>query len=121
MLKANAGRTDFATRLQEIIDRYNAGSSSADNYFNDLMAFAKDLKKESERHIREGLSEDELELFDLIKKDKMTKEETQKVQAGCAGVAPSSAQGAAEGAGSRLVQRLAVERASQVGYGECLK
>jgi type I restriction enzyme R subunit len=80
MLKANAGRTDFATRLQEIIDRYNAGSSSADNYFNDLMAFAKDLKKESERHIREGLSEDELELFDLIKKDKMTKEETQKVR-----------------------------------------
>ncbi len=45
MLKANAGRTDFATRLQEIIDRYNAGSSSADNYFNDLMAFAKDLRR----------------------------------------------------------------------------
>ena len=80
MLKANAGRTDFATRLQEIIDRYNAGSSSADNYFNDLMAFAKDLKTESERHLRESLSEDELELFDLIKKNKMTKEETQKVR-----------------------------------------
>ena len=114
MLKANAGRTDFATRLQEIIDRYNAGSSSADNYFNDLMAFAKDLKKESERHIREGLSEDELELFDLIKKDKMTKGGDAESTAGCAGVAPSSAQRAAEGAGSRLVQRLAVERARQV-------
>jgi type I restriction enzyme R subunit len=38
------------------------------------------LKEESERHIREGLSEDELELFDLLKKDKMTKEETQKVR-----------------------------------------
>ena len=80
MLKENADRTDFATRLQEIIDRYNAGSSSADNYFNDLMKFTKDLKKESERHVREGLTEDELELFDLIKKDKMTKEETQKVR-----------------------------------------
>jgi type I restriction enzyme R subunit len=80
MLKANAGRTDFATRLQGIIDHYNAGSSSADNYFNELMALAKDLKKESERHIREGLSEDELEIFDLIKKDKMTKDETQKVR-----------------------------------------
>ena len=66
--------------MQEIIDAYNAGSSSADNYFNDLMKFAKDLKEESERHIREGLTEDELELFDLIKKDKMTKEETQKVR-----------------------------------------
>jgi len=80
MLKANATRTDFATRLQGIIDAYNAGSSSADNYFDELMKFAKDMKAESERHVREGLSEDELELFDLLKKDKMTKEETQKVR-----------------------------------------
>jgi type I restriction enzyme R subunit len=80
MLKENANRTDFATRLQGIIDRYNAGSSSADNYFNELVQFTKELQTESERHIREGLSEDELELFDLIKKDKMTAEETQKVR-----------------------------------------
>jgi len=80
MLKANATRTDFATRLQGIIDDYNAGSSSADNYFEELVKFTKDLKEESERHIREGLSEDEQELFDLLKKDKMTKEETQKVR-----------------------------------------
>ena len=59
---------------------YNAGSSSADNYFEELVKFTKDLKEESERHIREGLTEDELELFDLLKKDKMTKEETQKVR-----------------------------------------
>ena len=38
------------------------------------------MKGESERHIREGLTEDELELFELLKKDKMTKEETQKVR-----------------------------------------
>ncbi len=80
MLKENATRTDFATRLQGIIDRYNSGSSTADNYFNELMQFAQEMKAESERHVREGLSEDELELFDLIKKDKMTKEETQKVR-----------------------------------------
>jgi type I restriction enzyme, R subunit len=80
MLKENASRTDFATRLQGIIDRYNSGSSSADNYFDELMKFTKDLQAESERHIREGLTEDELELFDLFKKDTMTKEETQKVR-----------------------------------------
>ncbi|MDZ4344604.1 MAG: DUF3387 domain-containing protein, partial [Candidatus Binatia bacterium] len=80
MMKQNATRTDFAQRLQGIIDAYNAGSSSADNYFDDLVKFTKDLKEESERHIREGLTEDELELFDLLKKDKMTKEETQKVR-----------------------------------------
>jgi type I restriction enzyme R subunit len=80
MLKQNAARTDFATRLQGIIDDYNAGSSSADNYFEELVRFTKDLKEESERHIREGLTEDELELFDLLKKDKMTKDETENVR-----------------------------------------
>lgn len=80
MMRQNAARADFATRLQGIIDRYNSGSSSADNYFDELMKFAKDMKTESERHIREGLTEDELELFDLLKKDIMTKEETQKVR-----------------------------------------
>jgi type I restriction enzyme R subunit len=80
MMKENVTRTDFATRLQGIVDRYNAGSSSADNYFEELMKFAKEMKSESERHVREGLTEDELELFDLIKKDKMTKEEEQKVR-----------------------------------------
>lgn len=44
------------------------------------MRFAQDLREESERHIREGLTEDELELFDLIKQDKMTQDETQKVR-----------------------------------------
>ena len=80
MLQQNSTRTDFAQRLQGIIDAYNAGSSSADNYFDELVRYAKDLKAESERHVREGLTEDELELFDLLKKDKMTKEETQKVR-----------------------------------------
>jgi type I restriction enzyme R subunit len=80
MLQQNATRSDFAQRLQGIIDAYNAGSSSADNYFEELLKFAKDMQAKSERHIREGLTEDELELFDLLKKDKMTNEETRKVR-----------------------------------------
>ena len=80
MLQQNATRTDFAQRLQQIIDTYNAGGSSTENYYEDLMQFTEDLRAEDERHIREGLNEDELELFDLLKKDKMTQEETQKVR-----------------------------------------
>ncbi len=80
MLQQNATRTDFAQRLQQIIDTYNAGGSSTENYYEDLMQFTEDLRTEDERHIREGLNEDELELFDLLKKDKMTQEETQKVR-----------------------------------------
>lgn len=80
MLARNVTRADFAQRLQSIIDRYNAGSSTADNYFDELIRFTKDLQDESERHIREGLSEEELELFDLLKKPSMTKDETRKVR-----------------------------------------
>jgi len=80
MLQQNATRTDFAQRLQQIIDAYNSGGSSTENYYEDLMKFTEDLRAEDERHIREGLSEDELELFDLLKKDRMTPEETQNVR-----------------------------------------
>jgi type I restriction enzyme, R subunit len=80
MLRDNSTRTDYAQKLQEIIDNYNAGSSSTENYFDDLVDFADNLKKEDERHIREGLSKDELEIFDTLKKDKMTKDEEKRVK-----------------------------------------
>ncbi len=80
MLQQNLTRTDFAQRLQQIIDTYNSGGSSTENYFDELMKFTQDMKAEDERHVREGLTEDELELFDLLKKEKMTKAETQKVK-----------------------------------------
>jgi type I restriction enzyme R subunit len=80
MLEKNITRMDFAVHLQEIIDNYNSGGSSTENYFEDLMNFARNMHDEDERHVREGLTEDELELFDLIKKDKMTIEETKKVK-----------------------------------------
>ncbi|THB74083.1 MAG: type I restriction endonuclease subunit R [Gammaproteobacteria bacterium] len=80
MIEQNHTRIDFAQRLQEIIDEYNAGGSSNENYFEDLMRFTKSMKEEDERHTRENLTEDELELFDTLKKDKMTKAEEQEVK-----------------------------------------
>lgn len=80
MIEQNTTRVDFAQRLQAIIDAYNSGSASSDFHFDELVRFAQDLKAESERHLREGLTEEELELFDLLKKDSMTEAETQKVR-----------------------------------------
>ena len=80
MIDQNTTRVDFAQKFQEIINAYNAGSSSVEDYYDDLMNFAENLKEEEERHIRESLTEDELELFDILKKDKMKKEEKQKVR-----------------------------------------
>jgi type I restriction enzyme R subunit len=80
MLKQNTTRRDFAQRLQDVIDEYNAGSTSADALFEELMTFAAELREEDERHIRKGLTEDELEIYDLLCKDRMTKEEEKKVR-----------------------------------------
>jgi type I restriction enzyme R subunit len=80
MMSANATRIDFAQKLQEIVDSYNAGGTSTENYYEDLVRFTQEMKEEDERHVREGLTEDELELFDMIKKDKMTEAETQKAK-----------------------------------------
>ena len=80
MLQQNRTRTDFSERMQRIIDVYNAGGSSTENYYEELMRFAEDMRAEDERHIREGLTEDELELFDLLKRDRMTEKETQEVK-----------------------------------------
>lgn len=80
MIQQNTTRKDFAQKLQEIIDNYNAGGSTNEHYYEDLVNFTEDLKEEEERHIREGLTEDELELFDILKKEKMTRDEEKKVK-----------------------------------------
>jgi type I restriction enzyme R subunit len=80
MLKENSTRTNFAERLQAIINDYNSGGMTTENYYDDLVKFAGDMKAEDERYMREGLSKDELELFDILKKDKMTKEEDVRVK-----------------------------------------
>jgi len=80
MIGRNSTRADFAQKLQEIIDRYNSGGSSTENYFDELVKFTESLKEEEARAAREGLTEDELEIFDILKKEKMTKDEMQKVK-----------------------------------------
>ncbi len=80
MMEQNATRIDFAQRLQQIIDTYNAGGAANESYFEELLKFTREMKEEDERAAREGLTEDELELFDLLKQEKMTKAEEQKVK-----------------------------------------
>ena len=80
MLSENTTRTSFLERFQAIIDRYNSGGALTEDYFSDLMDFAENLREEEERGIKFGLSESELELFDLIQKSKLTKKEEQDVK-----------------------------------------
>jgi len=80
MLAQNRTRSPFGQRFQQIIDNYNAGGSSTEQYFEQLVQFSRDMRDEDERAAREGLTEDELEIFDLLCKESMTQAETQKVK-----------------------------------------
>jgi type I restriction enzyme, R subunit len=80
MMERNVTRNSFAQKLQEIIDRYNSGGALTEDYFEALVNFVDALREEELRATKEGLSEEELELFDLLKKESLTKEEEQKVK-----------------------------------------
>ena len=80
MLRKNTTRGNFADLFQNIIDNYNAGGSQNDDFFEKLLKFMEELKREEERHVKENLSEEELELFDLLRKEKLTKDEEKTVK-----------------------------------------
>lgn len=80
MLERNVSRKPFAEKLQEIIDKYNAGITTKEDYFDELVDFFQQMKDEDKRAYREGLTEAELEIFDLLKKDNLAKDEEQKVK-----------------------------------------
>ena len=80
MMDENCTRDKFSVRFKNIVDRYNAGGSENEDYYEQLVQLIEDLKKESERPNLMGLSEEELEIFDLLIKGKsLTKAEEQKV------------------------------------------
>ena len=80
MLKKNKTRTKFAERFKGIIDEYNSGGSQNEDFYEKLLELMKLMKEEESRHVKEDLSEEELEIFDLLCKDSLTKEEEKKVK-----------------------------------------
>lgn len=81
MINKNQNRIEFSQRYKNIIDRYNAGSSENEDYYEQLLALLEELQKEQERPNLMGLTEEELEIYDLlIKGRKLTQSEEQKVK-----------------------------------------
>ena len=68
MAEQNPTRQGLVERLEELVARYNAGSIDVEAFFKDLKAFVRQLDQEEKRAAREGLSEDELAIFDLLTK-----------------------------------------------------
>ena len=66
-----------------LVAQYNSGSIDAEKFFEALKAFVKDLDQEEQRAAREGLTDEELAIFDLLTtpEPKLTKAEEVAVKA----------------------------------------
>lgn len=66
--RRNPSRLDLVATLRALIEAYNAGSLNVDELLGRLQALSRDLSEDEQRTAREGLSEPELAVFDLLTK-----------------------------------------------------
>ncbi len=83
MVRENRTRADLMDRLKVMIDDYNSGSRNVEETYKRLLEFAQSLEDEEKRHIREGLTVEELALFDILTKPDpdLTKGQEKEVKA----------------------------------------
>jgi type I restriction enzyme, R subunit len=62
----NPTRRSLVEEMRSLIDRYNAGSLNADEMLRRLQALSRELSAEEQRTAREGLTEPQLAVFDLL-------------------------------------------------------
>ncbi len=82
MVKKNPLRLEFYEKYKEIIEEYNNGKdiNTTKKAFDDLMDFLNNLSKEDSRAMREGLDEETLAIFDLLKKETLSDKERDEVK-----------------------------------------
>jgi type I restriction enzyme R subunit len=83
LLERNPLRTDFQRHYESIVADYNREKDRLmiEKTFEDLLKFMQGLGEEEARHIREGLDEESLAVFDLLKKPDLDAAEIKRVKA----------------------------------------
>lgn len=82
MVQLNKGRAELARQFEALVEAYNQGRLSVDEFFERLIAFAQDLQVEDQRKMAERLNEEELAIYDLLLKPRpeLTKAEIKQVK-----------------------------------------
>ncbi len=82
LLARNPLRTDFQRRYEQMVAAYNGEKDrqTIEQTFEALLAFIGELSAEEERAAREGLDEETLAIYDLLKKPSLTRADTEKVK-----------------------------------------
>ena len=68
LVALNRTRMDYQERFERLIEAYNAGARNVQLHFEELLRLARDLDAEEQRAVAEGLTEEELAVFDLLTK-----------------------------------------------------
>ena len=82
MLSQNPMRTDFQKHYEEIVAEYNNEKDrvTIEKTFEALFKFDESLNEEERRAVREGLDEESLALFDLLKKPDLSKQDIARLK-----------------------------------------
>lgn len=82
MVENNPLRVDFYVKYQEIIDEYNKGKDAVtvEETFKKLIEFVNSLSEEEARVKREDLTEEQIAIFDILRKKDLTDTEKTKVK-----------------------------------------
>ena len=75
MAARNPTRVHLVEKLEKLVEAYNLGTLDVEAFFEALKALVAEMEEEERRAAREGLTEDELAIFDLLTKPepKLTK------------------------------------------------
>jgi type I restriction enzyme, R subunit len=66
LARLNPTRIEWLERFQELIDEYNAGSLNVETFFQQLMLFTQSLDREEQRGLAEGLTDEQLAIYDVL-------------------------------------------------------
>jgi type I restriction enzyme R subunit len=82
MVERNPLRVDFYQRYQEIIDEYNRGKDAVtiEETFKKLIDFVNSMSEEEADTRREGLTEEQKAIFDIIRKPDLTVQEKKRIK-----------------------------------------
>ena len=82
LLAQNPLRTDFQQHYEEIVAEYNREKDrvTIERTFEALLKLIQELDEEESRALREGLDEESLAIFDLLKKPDLSGAETRRIK-----------------------------------------
>lgn len=82
MIQQNPLRADFQQRYRDIIDDYNKGKNEEELFetFRKLIEFVDSLTEDEAKTLKEGLTEEQRAIFDLLSKPSLTEKDKKKVK-----------------------------------------